>query len=109
MESAFKPATLAVERDAQLAALLEEKDDVVTCARRLLRRKFFGSHPFAIGPQGDEAGTAATVAADVASLWKRLLVGPGSVLSIAGAFDPDRLLPKIETFLLRIPKGTALA
>jgi zinc protease len=45
----------------------------------------------------------------VAALWKRLLVGQGAVLSVAGAFDPERLLPKLEAFLLRIPKGTALA
>jgi zinc protease len=108
MEPAFKAETLGIERDAQLAALLEEKDDVVACARRMLRGKFFGSHPFAIGPHGDEAGVAATRPADVAALWRRLLVGAGTVLSVAGSFDPDRLIPRIEAFLLRIPKGSAL-
>jgi zinc protease len=35
-------------------------------------------------------------------------VGAGTVLSVAGSFDPDRLIPRIEAFLLRIPKGSAL-
>jgi len=108
LDSTFKAETLGIERDAQLAALREENDDVVSCARRILRRKFFGSHPFAIGSQGDEPGVSATKPADLAALWKKLLVGHGVVLSVAGYFDPDRLLPKLEAFMARIPRGHAL-
>jgi zinc protease len=108
LSPAFKAGTLGIERDAQLAGLREENDDVVSFSRRLLRRKFFGGHPFALGAQGDEKGVAATAAADLSALWKRLLVGPGTVFSIAGDFKPGKLIPKIEKFLARIPKGTAL-
>ena len=108
LEPAFKEDTLVTERDAQLAALREEKDDVVTCARRSLRRRFFGKNPFSLGPHGNEAGVAATQAADLAALWKRLLVGDGVVVSVAGDFKPDKLIPKLEKFLARIPKGRAL-
>jgi zinc protease len=102
---AFRAGTLGVERDAQLASLKEEQDDVVSCARRMLRRRFFGAHPFAVGSQGDLEGVASTGAGDLAALWKRLLVGPGVVLSVAGDFNPKRLVPKLEAFLLAIPKG----
>jgi zinc protease len=105
----FKRETLETERSAQLASLREENDDVVAFARRLLRRKFFGNHPLALGAHGDEPGVAATQAADLTALWKRLLVGSGVVLSVAGDFEPERLLPKLEAFLLRIPKGAPLA
>jgi zinc protease len=104
----FRPETLAIERDAQLAGLREENDDVVAFARRLLRRKFFGKHPLAFSAMGDEQGVAATEPGDLAALWKRLLVGPGVVLSVAGDFEPARLIPKIEAFLLQIPKGKPL-
>jgi zinc protease len=102
---AFKEGSLAIERDAQLAALREENDDVVSFARRLLRRRFFGPHPLALSAQGDEEGVAATQPGDLSALWKRLLVGPGTVLSVAGDFEPDRLIPKLEAFMLRIPQG----
>ena len=105
---AFKADTLSTEREAQLAGLREEKDDVVSCARRLLRQKFFGKHPFSLSAQGDEAGVGATRSADLAALWGRLLVGPGVVVSVAGDFEPQRLLPKIEKLLLRIPSGSPL-
>jgi zinc protease len=102
---AFRGGTLGIERDAQLASLREENDDVVAFARKLLRRKFFGAHPFAFGAQGDEAGVSATGSGDLRALWKRLLVGPAAVLSVAGDFNPDKLIPRLEAFLLRIPRG----
>jgi zinc protease len=102
---AFISGTLGIERDSQLAAIREEDDDVVAFARKLLRRRFFGAHPFAYSSQGDEAGVSATEPGDLRALWKRLLVGPGAVLSVAGDFDPDRLLPRLEAFLRRIPRG----
>jgi zinc protease len=105
---AFRAGTLGVERDAQLAGLREENDDVVSFSRRLLRRKFFGPHPLALNSQGDEKGVAATTAADLSQLWRRLLVGPGAVLSVAGDFNPRTLLPRVEEFLGRIPKGKPL-
>jgi zinc protease len=102
---AFKVETLGIERDAQLAALREENDDVVSYARRVLRRRFFGSHPLALSAQGDEQGVSATRPGDLSALWGRLLVGPGAVLSVAGDFNPDRLIPRLEAFMLRIPPG----
>jgi zinc protease len=109
LEPAFRAETLEVEREAQLAGLLEEKDDVVSLARRMLRSRFFGSHPFALNSRGDEKGVAATVPADLASLWKRLFVGPGVVLSVAGDFEASRLIPKLRAFLMKVPKGTPQA
>ncbi len=106
LEPAFRPETLGIERDAQLAGLREENDDVVAFARRLLRRKFFGEHPFALSAQGDEPGVAATAVA-----------GPGRALE-AAARRPrrrprrrgrlrsrTRLLPKLEAFLAQLPAG----
>ncbi len=109
LEPAFLPATLQTEREAQLAGLREERDDVVAFARRRLRQRFFGAHPFSLGSQGDEEGVSATRPPDLSALWSRLLVGPGVVFAAAGDFDPDRLVPKIEAFLARVPKGRALA
>ena len=109
LSPAFKAATLATERDSQLAALREEKDDVVAFARRLLRAEFFGKHPFALAASGNESGVAATSPGDLAALWRRLLVGPGTVVSLAGDFSPEKLIPRIERLLAGIPAGNTLA
>src|SRR5665213_2117161 len=67
LRPAFAPATFAIERAAQLASLRQDADDVVTFARKLVRRKFFGPHALAIDAYGDEAGVQALTPADLAN------------------------------------------
>jgi zinc protease len=104
---AFKAATFALERDAQVAALQQDADDVVTFARKLARKKFFGSHPLGIDAQGDEAGVKALKPADLAAMHRRLCVGPNIVLAVAGDFDPRKLTPKLKAFLAKLPSRPA--
>ncbi len=104
---AFKPATLALERDAQLAGLKQDDDDVVTYARKLLRKKFFGTYPLALDASGDEAGVAALTAKDLAALHRSLAVGPNVVLAVAGDFEPKKLAPKLKAILQKLPKRAA--
>lgn len=102
---AFKAATLATERDAQVAALQQDDDDVVTLARKRLRERFFGNHPMALDAHGDQAGVKALTPADLTALHRRLCVGPNVVLAVAGDFQPAKLAPKLKAFLARIPRS----
>jgi zinc protease len=105
---AFRAGTFALERDAMVAALQQDDDDVVTLARKRLREKFFGSHPLAFDASGNQAGVKALTPADLAALHRRLCVGPNVVLAVSGDFDPRALGPKLKAFLARIPRGAAL-
>jgi zinc protease len=102
---AFLPATFEIERDAQLAALREDLDDVVTEARKLVRLKFFGPHPLALDARGDESGVRSMTPADLAALHRRLFVAPNVVLAVAGDI-PASLPAKLKSFLLKLPRGT---
>jgi zinc protease len=42
---------------------------------------------------------------DLAALHRRLSVAPNVVLAVAGDFEPRRLVPKLEAFLRRLPRG----
>lgn len=106
---AFKPSTFVLEREAQVAALQQDADDVVTLARKLLREKFYGDHPLALDAHGSELTVKALKVADLVELLRRLLVGPNVVLAVAGDFDSRKLLPKLKTFLAKVPRGTAPA
>lgn len=108
LKPAFKPATFAQERDAQVAGLRQDDDDVVTLARKRLRAKFFGAHPLALDAQGDLAGVGALTGADLAALHRRLCVGANVVFAVVGDFDPRQLAPKLRRFLARIPARGAL-
>ena len=103
----FKPATFKLEQEAQLAGLAQDADDVVTVARKLTRRKFFGAHPLALDASGDEAGVKALTPAALRALHQRLFVGPNVVLAVAGDFDPKQLVPKLKAFLAKLPRGAA--
>ncbi len=105
---AFRPSTCTQERDSQVAALQQDDDDVVTLARKRLREKFYGSHPLALDAQGNVAGVKALTPADLAALHARLCVGPNVVLAVAGDYDARTLVPKLQAFLRRLPRGSAL-
>lgn len=105
LRPAFKPAAFALERDAQLASLAQDADDVVTLARKLARKKFFGAHPLAVDAFGDEAGVRALTPAKLKALYRKLFVSSNVVLAVAGDFDAKKLGPKLKAFLAKIPRG----
>ncbi len=101
----FRQGTFAIERDAQLASLREDADDVITFAQKRLRRLFFGAHALAIDAHGDEAGLSALVPGDLAALHRRLVVAGNAVLAATGDFDPLSVGPRLRRFLARLPAG----
>ncbi len=107
LHPAFLPARLEVERESALAVLKESLDDVVTVGRKKLREKFFGTHPFAVESSGDEPGLKAIDTDDLRALHRRLVVAGNAILAVAGDFDPKKLVPKLKTFLARLPAGAA--
>lgn len=105
LSPAFRQGTFELERAAQLAGLKEDADDVVTMARKLLRLRFFGSHPMALDPQGDADGVRTLAPGDLSALHGRLSQAPNVVVAASGDFDPERMLRGLETFLARLPAG----
>jgi zinc protease len=108
-EPAFLPATFALEREAQLAALQQDEDDVVTRARKRLRERFFGQYPLALDAAGQPDGVRALTPEDLAALHRRLAVSGNVVLAVAGDFDPEHLAPRCAALLARLPTGPAPA
>ncbi len=104
---AFKPSTFRLERAAQVAALQQDADEVVTLARKRVREKFFGTHPLALDAQGNAAGVQALTPADLRDLYRRLGVASNVVLAVAGDFDPRQLRPKLQALLAKLPRGPA--
>ncbi|MBC8009675.1 MAG: insulinase family protein, partial [Burkholderiales bacterium] len=106
---AFAARTFAVERDAELAQLQQDEDDVVSAGHRLARKKFFGEHPFALDAHGEPEGVKALKPADLRALWKKLAVGGNVVVAVAGDFEEKTLVPALTRWLAKLPKGVAPA
>jgi zinc protease len=104
---AFASRTFEVERDAELAHLQQDEDDVVSAGHRLAREKYFGAHPLALDAHGNQAGLKALKPADLRSLWKKLAVGGNAVVAVAGDFDEKTLVPALTRWLARLPRGVA--
>ena len=102
---AFKAETLERERHAQVSLIQEIRDEVLDYGRLALRRHFFGGHPFATHPWGTPETVQVIDEACLRDLHSRLLVGRNAVLVLAGDFDPERAIPKLETMLRQLPDG----
>lgn len=107
-EAALKPKftaeSFSIERDAQVADLQQDADDMVTIGRQELRRRFFGEHPLAIEAGGEIDHLEKIKARDLARLHRQLMVAPNVVLSVAGDFDPKKLGPKLRQLLRRFKR-----
>ena len=106
---AFVARTFEVERDAELAHLQDDEDDVVSAGHRLARARYFGDHPLAFDAHGDAAGLRALKPADLRALWKKLAVGGNVVVVVAGDFSEKKLVPALVAWLGKLPRGAAPA
>jgi zinc protease len=95
----FSAESFSIERDAQVADLQQDADDIVTIGRKRLRRQFFGDHPLAIDANGTVADLQNLKPRDLAALHRHLMVGPNVVLSVAGDFNPKKIGPALRKFL----------
>ncbi|HEY3755967.1 MAG TPA: pitrilysin family protein [Opitutaceae bacterium] len=102
---AFRADTFAVEKEAQLAGLRQDLDDVVTEGRKLLRRKFFGDHPMGIDANGTVEGVEKLAAGDIAAQYGRLNFGSNVVIAVAGDFEPKAVKPKLTALLEKVTVG----
>lgn len=111
-EGAFTPAFAAesfkTERDAQLAELKLDADDIVVLGRKMIRRQFFGEYPLSIDAHGDEASLTALRTSELKTLHRQLFRSGNLVLAVSGAFRPKDLVPKLEALLESAPAGAPL-
>lgn len=105
LRPAFLTKTFRRERDAQIAQIKEDLDEIVDYGRKALRRHFFGDHPFRIGPFGLVETVESITEADVRALYGALVRAPNFVLSVCGDFDPEAILPAVRDLLDALPAG----
>ena len=100
---AFSEDSVATERMVQLAQIKEQEDDVVSYGHRQLRRRFFGKHAYAVGSLGETASVASLTPVGLCAHYKQLVTAPNLVVAVAGDFDPKSLVPRLHSFLNRLP------
>ena len=103
LEPTFRRETFELERNARLASLREDLDEIVAFGRKRLRRVFFGRHPFHTDSCGREETLRSLSEGIVRDHFEKLITGPNVVLSVAGDFDEGRYLHRLGALLERLP------
>ncbi len=97
---------IAREKDAQLAAIKAEAEEVTSVAKNLLRENLFGAHPYGLRGAGTAGSTAALTRDDLAAFRDRHLVAQNGVLAIFGDVRADEVRELVEEALATLPTGT---
>ena len=98
----FRDEAIDMERDAQIAQVKEDMDEIFDRGKKALRKRFFGDHPFRLDTYGEIDTMREITMSDVRALNDKLLVGPNVVISIAGDFDPDHALPALQDLMSKL-------
>lgn len=102
----FPASALERERDALLASIKADDEEVTSNARNLLRAQLFSGHPFAMPILGTPDSLAKLKPADLVAFRDRHIVGANGVLSIFGAVNAGEIRDLAERVLAALPGGT---
>lgn len=95
----FDSKTFETEREAQIASLREDDDEILEYGFRLLRERFFGEHPFNAASDGRVKDLERLTVDDVRAHYCELIRASNIVLSITGDFDPQKLQAELTPLL----------
>ena len=97
---------IAREKEAQLAAIKADEEEVTSLARNLLRAELFAGHAYGRHGLGTTATVAGLTQADLLAFRDRHLVGRNGVLAIFGDVRAAEVLPLVERALAALPSGS---
>ncbi len=100
----FKKETFEQERDAQVASLREDMDEIVEVGKRRLRKLFFGEHPYNTDSYGTIESLNELDEAMVRDQYAKLITGSNVVFSVAGQFDREAHVSRFGELLEKLPE-----
>jgi zinc protease len=99
------PKAVIREQEAQLASIKAEDEDLTAIARRLLRGKLFGSHPYALRSSGSPESVVALTSEDLIAFRDRYLVARNGVLAVFGDVRADEVRDLVEKIFAGLAPG----
>lgn len=99
LESLVRPALpegeFIREREAQLAAIRGQRDHLLGCAMRAMRRQLFGAQAYGLDAIGDEASVSEMTAESLRRHHADLALPGGAVIAVFGDVDPEKVRDSI--------------
>jgi len=101
----FPEGEIALEKQAQLAAIKEEDEKPVRVAGNLMRRKLFGAHPYALRNSGSVEGTTKITQKDLQAFHDEYVTGGNGVIAVFGDVKADDVRKQVEKYFGALPAG----
>ena len=96
---------LAREKEAQLAGIKAQEEEMTSVAGKLLREHLLAGHPYALQSLGTPESIAALTRADLLAFKERHIVGRNGVLAVFGDVRAEDVRAQVERELAGIPAG----
>lgn len=109
LNPAFPETAFNREREAQLASLRGQRDHLLQCAFKAMKRGLFGDNGYGLDPLGTEAVLQRLSPADLKEFHARLTVPNNCVLAIFGDVHADAVRGVIEAALRSWKPGSSPA
>lgn len=97
LRPSFPEAALEREREAQLASIRGQRDQLLQCAFKAMRRGLFGEQGYGLDSLGTESVIRTLGSADLREFHARWTVPGNGVLAVFGDVDPEELRQLLET------------
>lgn len=88
------------EREVQLASLRGQRDQLLQCAFKALRRGLFGDNGYGLDSLGTESNIRRFNTSDIESFYRRLAVPNNAVLAIYGDIHAEAVRAEVEQAFL---------
>ncbi|MEN8177986.1 MAG: pitrilysin family protein [Pseudomonadota bacterium] len=93
------------ERQSILASLLQDEQSPGSIGKKLLYKKVYGDHPYALDPEGTRESVKAIKRENLIATHKRLYVARNAIVAIVGAVDRAQAESIAESITEKLPAG----
>jgi len=101
----FPEKAIAREKEAQLASIKAEEEEMTTVARNLMRRTLFANHPYGLRGNGSPESVVKLSQQQLLDFQKRFFVGKNGVIAVFGNVNADEVKALVEKMFAQLPTG----
>ena len=105
LHASLPEKAVAREKQAQLAAIKSEDEEVTVLARHLLRRNLFGTHPYGLRGAGTVESVATLDRDALVAFRDRHLVARNGVIAVFGDVNAEEIRALVEDALAPMAPG----
>lgn len=101
----FPEAEVALEKQAQIAGIKAENEQITAVARNAAREKLFGAHPYALRTSGQIEPVSKLTPKELREMHDKYVVGKNGVIAVFGDVKAEEVVKMVEKEFAKLPSG----